>query len=557
MQHLSNGAKYSTWHHPYTPAPAYRRRVAYFSMEFAIDQSLKIYSGGLGFLAGSHMRSAYDLQQNLIGIGMLWQYGYYDQVRQSNNHMSVLFQEKHYNFLEDTGIKVTVPVSDGQVVVKAYCLRPETFGTVPVYLLSTDLPENDAMSRSITQRLYDGNELTRVAQSLVLGVGGAKVVDALGGADLYHMNEGHALPLAYYLYNKHGRKAEEVQKRLVFTTHTPEKAGNETHETHLMHVMRFFGPVPTHEAMTISGQANSPMLDYTLAALHLAHRANGVSQLHGEVSRDMWGDYPGICPITSITNAQNRRYWADPQLAQALAQHDDEGLVRRKRELKMDLLTYVANQTGTRLNPDALTIVWARRFAGYKRADLILRDPARLEKLLTSAKQPIQIIWAGKPFPTDQAAVSTFNYLVDVAKTLPGCAVLTGYELELSRLLKEGADVWLNTPRRPREASGTSGMTAAMNGAINFSISDGWMPEFALDGVNSFIIPPADLSQSADEQDIHDRDAMFDILEKKILPLYYQHPDRWLALMKRSMSDVYPQFDADRMADEYYKVMFV
>jgi glycogen phosphorylase len=556
MIHLPNGAKYSSWHHPYTPAPEYSKRVAYFSMEIAIDQSLKTYSGGLGFLAGSHMRSAFDLKQNLIGISMLWSCGYYDQVRKANNYMDVLFQEKNYNFLEDTGIKVQVPISDGQVWVRAYCLRAETFGTAPIYFLSTDIPENDPVSRSITRRLYDGNELTRVAQSIVLGIGGAKVVDALGGADIYHMNEGHALPLAFHLYDKYGNDQAEVQKRLVFTTHTPEKAGNETHDTHLLHVMKFFGKVPTGEALIVAGQAARSVFDYTLAALNLARKANGVSKLHGVVSREMWGDADGVCEITSITNAQNRKYWVDPQLQQAYDSGDDAGLLARKREMKKALFEVVADQTGTWLNPEVLTIVWARRFAGYKRPDLILRDIARFEKLVRSKKRPIQVIWAGKAFPTDQGATNTFNYIVEVAKHLPNCAVLTGYELGLSRTLKEGADVWLNTPRRPREASGTSGMTAAMNGAINLSISDGWIPEFAIDGVNSFIIPPADLDKPTEYQDIHDRDHLFDILEDQVIPRYYDHPDRWLQIMKRSMGDVCPQFDADRMADEYYRVMF-
>jgi glycogen phosphorylase len=556
MINLANGAKYSTWHHPYTPAPEFSKRVAYFSMEIAIDQSLKTYSGGLGFLAGSHMRSAYDLKQNLIGISILWTYGYYDQVRKSNCHMDVLFQEKHYNFLEDTGIKVQVPISDGLVWVKALCLRAETFGTAPIYFLTTDIPENDPVSRTITKRLYDNNELTRVAQSIVLGVGGAKVVDALGGAEVYHMNEGHALPLAFFLYDKHGREAEEVKKRLVFTTHTPEKAGNETHDTHLLHVMKFFGKVPTGEALVVAGQAARSVFDYTLAALNLARKANGVSKLHGVVSREMWGDADGVCEITSITNAQNRRYWADAQLQQALDAGDDVRLVARKKEMKRELFRWVANQTGTWLNPDVLTIVWARRYAGYKRPDLIVRDFGRFEKLLRSKKRPIQVIWAGKPFPTDQGAVATFNFLVDLAKQLPNCAVLTGYELEPSRLLKEGADVWLNTPRRPREASGTSGMTAAMNGAINLSISDGWIPEFAIDEVNCFVVPPADLDTPTEYQDIHDRDHLYDILEDKVIPRYYDHPDRWLQMVKRSMQDVYPQFDSDRMATEYYQVMY-
>jgi starch phosphorylase len=549
-------AQYSHWRHPYTPDPKYSKRVAYFSMEFAIDQCLKTYSGGLGFLAGSHMRSAYDLRQNMVGIGILWKRGYYDQTRRENGHMNVLFREKHYSFLEDTGIKVGLKITHAHVYVKAYCLRPETFGTVPIYFLTTDIPENDYLSRTITERLYDDNELTRVAQSMVLGIGGAKVLEALGGADIYHMNEGHALPLAYYLYKQHQHNIDEVRKRLVFTTHTPEKAGNETHETQLMQVMNFFSGIDTNEAMRISGQEGSAILDYTLAALHFSRKANAVSKLHGVVSNQMWGHYDNICPIISITNAQNKHYWADADLQKALDNNDDRALVARKKQMKAELFRFVANQTGNLFSPDILTIVWARRFAGYKRADLILRDLGYFERLLRDRNRPIQMIWAGKPYPGDYNAVNTFNYLVDLSRTLPNCAVLTGYELYLSRLLKNGADVWLNTPRRTREASGTSGMTAAMNGALNFSISDGWIPEFAVDGVNAFIIPPADLSRTNPEQDVIDHDNLMEILTRQIIPTYYNHPDQWLKMMKQSMKDVAPRFDSDRMADEYYRLMY-
>lgn len=549
-------AQYSHWRHPYTPDPKYNQRVAYFSMEFAIDQCLKTYAGGLGFLAGSHMRSAYDLRQNMVGIGILWKRGYYDQTRQENGHMNVLFQEKHYSFLEDTGIKVGLKITHAHVYVKAYCLRPETFGTVPIYFLTTDIPENDHLSRTITERLYDDNELTRVAQSMVLGIAGAKVLEALGGVDVYHMNEGHALPLAYYLYKQHHRNIEEVRKRLVFTTHTPEKAGNETHETHLMQVMNFFYGIDTDEAMRISGQEGSPVLDYTLAALHLSRKANAVSKLHGIVSNQMWGYDDDICPIISITNAQNKHYWADTELQKALENDDDRALIARKKQMKAELFRFVADQTGNLFSPDILTIVWARRFAGYKRADLIVRDLGYFERILRDRNRPIQMIWAGKPYPGDSNAVNTFNYLVDLSRTLPNCAVLTGYELHLSRLLKNGADVWLNTPRRTREASGTSGMTAAMNGAINFSISDGWIPEFAVDGVNAFIIPPADLRHTNPEQDIIDHDNLMEILTRQIIPTYYNYPEQWLKIMKQSMRDVTPRFDSDRMADEYYRLMY-
>jgi starch phosphorylase len=224
----------------YIPSPAFNTSVAYFSMEFAIDQSLAIYSGGLGFLAGSHLRSAYELKQNLIGIGILWKYGYYDQCRNDDGTMRVEFNEKEHEFLKDTGIVFQVPIRNIQVYVKAFLLEPETFGSAPLYLLSTDMPENDDFGRSISNRLYDANETIRIAQSILLGIGGGLLLDELGvSPDHYHMNEGHAVPLNFFLYSKF-KTLEEIKKRLVFTTHTPEIAGNEEHDFELLKEMCFF-----------------------------------------------------------------------------------------------------------------------------------------------------------------------------------------------------------------------------------------------------------------------------------------------------------------------------
>ncbi|SDK36987.1 starch phosphorylase [Catalinimonas alkaloidigena] len=524
-------------------------------MEFAIHQSLKTYSGGLGFLAGSHMRSAYELKQNMIGIGMLWKYGYYDQVRTEDNTMKVLFRKKYYNFLEDSGIMVPVYVNNHQIYVKALYLRPEVFNTIPMYFLTTDIDENDHLAQTITHRLYDSNTATRIAQNLVLGVGGAKVVDALGGADIYHMNEGHALPLTFHLYQKFGHDLNEVKKRVCFTTHTPEKAGNEEHNIYQLHQMGFFSNLPLEEVRQITG-IDTDSFSHSLAALRLCKIANGVSELHGKVSRDMWGENSGIAKIIHITNAQNKTYWADKQLAGNLASGDDEALFHRKKHLKKRLFETVADQTGKIFDKDVLTIVWARRFAEYKRADLIKRDIMRFNRLINNDKYPVQIIWAGKPYPFDYNAISRFDHLVTSSYKTKNTAVLVGYELALSMLLKQGADIWLNTPRRPREASGTSGMTAAMNGAINFSISDGWVPEFAEHGKNAFIIPPTDPTLPIDQQDTNDYENLMGILENEILPLYYDRPKEWEKLVKRSMLEVTPRFDSNRMADEYYELMY-
>jgi len=533
----------------------YSKPAAYFSMEFAIDQPLKIYSGGLGFLAGSHMRSAYELKQNLIGIGILWKYGYYDQERNMDGTLKVSYIEKDYSFLTDTGIIFPITIHNHEVKVKAWLLRPEVFQTAPIFLLSTDIPENDHLAQTICSRLYDSHESARIAQSILLGTGGAKLLDVLEReTEVYHMNEGHALPLCFYLLNKFNNDLEEVRKRVVFTTHTPEKAGNEEHSISYMEVMSFFNSVPKETVLKLAAP-DEQNLSYTLAALRMARIANGVSSLHGAVSRKMWTGFDDICEITSITNAQNKTYWMDKQLAEFHKHGSDKGLEERKKEMKKELFKEVANQTGKIFDENVLTIVWARRYAAYKRANLLIRDFERFEKLVSNSKYPIQVIWAGKPYPEDHGAIGIFNDIYWKIKDLPNCAILTGYEMQLSGLLKRGSDMWLNTPKMYREASGTSGMTAAMNGSINLSIPDGWIPEFSKHGKNCFIITPAE-TENSEEQDTIENDTLLTMLEKEIAPLYYSNPKAWTAIVKQSMEDILPEFDSNRMAREYYEKMY-
>lgn len=541
---------------PYQADDRYSKKVAYFSMEFAIHQPLKIYSGGLGFLAGSHLRSAYELKQNMIGVGILWKFGYYDQARNQDQTLQVTWMEKNAGFLEDTGIKFQILIHDAPVWVKAFYLNPDTFNSAPLFLLSTDLPENDYVSQTITHRLYDANVATKVAQFILLGVGGAKLIDELNFApDVYHLNEAHGVSAAFYLLNKF-RSIDMVRKHLVFTTHTPEEAGNEKHDIYLCHKMTYFCGLTVDEVRSITGMPDD-QFNHSLAALRFARLANGVSQLHGQVSREMWAKYSGICPILSITNAQNWRYWSDKQLYRAMEENNDWAFDDRKRHLKKRAFEIVADQTGKLFDPGVLTIVWARRFAGYKRADFLTQDKARFEKLLSNTQHPVQIIWAGKPYPSDYPAISTFNNLVHTSKNYKNVAVVIGYELALSKRLKQAADIWLNNPRVPREASGTSGMTAAMNGAVNFSTDDGWIPEFMDHGHNGFVVPKADYAHmSVHEQDDYDLNQLYDILENQILPLYYENRDTWKQITKNGMRDVRFQFESNRMAQEYYDLLY-
>ncbi len=541
---------------PYKIDERYSKKVAYFSMEFAIHQPLKIYSGGLGFLSGSHLRSAYELQQNLIGIGILWKYGYYDQARNQDQTLQVTWMEKNYSFLEDTGIRFQINIHDHPVWVKVLYLNPNTFKTAPLFLMSTDLPENDHISQTITHRLYDANVATKIAQFILLGVGGAKLVDELGFApDRYHLNEAHGVSSVFYLYKKFGNAAD-VRKRLVFTTHTPEEAGNEKHDIYLCEKMSYFCGIGLDEVRKITGLTDD-IFNHSLVALRFSHIANGVSQLHGEVARHMWERYTGICPIISITNSQNWRYWADKQLYKYSDENNDNLWDDRKLYLKRRAFEIVADQTGKLFNPQVFTIVWARRFAGYKRAELITTDMERFQQLLSNLKYPVQIIWAGKPYPMDYPAINEFNNLVHLSKEFKNIAVLIRYELGLSKRLKQAADLWLNNPRVPREASGTSGMTAAMNGAVNFSTDDGWIPEFVDHGNNGFVIPKADYAHmSVQQQDQYDLDKLYEILQGEILPLYYDNYDTWRQIAQNGMRDVRLRFESGRMAADYYEKLY-
>ena len=544
-----------TFSHPYEFHPAYKKRVAYFCMEFGIHQPLKAYAGGLGFLAGSHMRSAFELRQNMVGIGILWKYGYYNQVRKQDQTMDVLFQEKVYGFLKKTDIKFTIRVSGYDVFVTAWYLPPDVFNTAPVFFLSTDIPENDYLARTISHKLYDSNPEAKIAAAILLGEGGAKLLEKINWLpDIYHLNESHALPLAFYLLSRH-KTLDEVKKRLVFTNHTPEPGGNEKTELSLLMKLGFFCGIPLDEVRKITRITNE-VLDHTLTAIRLSGKANGVSKLHHQTLCRMWQPYEGACTIIPITNAQNFSYWADAEMYKALSEKDDRALIKRKKECKRLLFEEVADQDGEIYDANILTIVFAKRFGGFKRPDLLLNNMDRFQQLVSNVNRPVQIIWAGKPYPVDYAAIAIFDRIVNICRTYTNCSILTGYEMKLSKLLKMGADVWLNVPRLTREASGTSGMSAAMNGAVNVSIPDGWFPEFAKDKINSFVISGANASLPIHQQDEADANRLYDLLEKEVIPMYYDNRVQWLSILKNGMKDILPQFDSNRMAAEYYEQLY-
>ncbi len=528
-------------------------KVAYFSMEMAIDQTLSTYAGGLGFLAGSNMLSAGHLGVPMVGVTMFWSYGYYDQRVNSEGTVEVAYVRKHYDFLTDTGVTVDVKIFGRDVKVKAFRLEPEIFGTCPIYLLTTDLPENTPEDRAISHKLYDSNETTRIAQEVVLGIGGVRVLREVGfDFDLVHMNEGHALPAAFELLREYKGDLNKVRSKTVFTTHTPVSAGNEVHWVDTLVHSGFFAGASRDKAIELGGENFS----LTVAALKMSRIANAVSQLHGLVANKMWQHVKDRCPIIAITNAVNLNYWQDPRIKDAEKSEDSQALLNTKKIMKKELFKYIAGTTGKLFNPDVLTITWARRFADYKRAWLILMERDRIAKLLRENK--VQLIFSGKFHPADTLGRDMFNNILKQSYELPNVVVLPNYELELSALLKKGTDVWLNTPLRPFEASGTSGMSANMNGALHLSIYDGWAVEGTFDDINGYTVtyPGIDDDVPWEERHWKDYECMMDIVENKILPTYYEDHKKWDKLMRQSISTAEAYFHSDRMVIEYYNRLY-
>lgn len=525
-------------------------KVAYFSMEIALDQSLSTYSGGLGFLAGSHMLSAGYLQLPMVGVTMLWSYGYYDQRIDHKGQVEVAYIRKYYDFLTDVGVSTVIDVFGEKVKVKALKVEPELFGACPVYLLTTDIDGNSDWAKSISHRLYDGDERIRIAQETVLGVAGVRILQEIGyDFDVIHMNEGHALPAAFELLRQNKGDLKAVKRKTVFTTHTPVAAGNEVHWVDTLMEGGFFAGCSRDTAVELGGENFS----LTVAALKMSRIANAVSQLHGLVANKMWEWVEGRCPIRAITNAVNLHYWQDQRVK--VAKNTDD-LLNVKREMKCELFKYIANVAGKRFDPDVLTITWARRFADYKRAWLILMDKDRITKLLDENK--IQIIFAGKFHPDDAMGREMFNKLLNRSHSLKNVVVLPGYELQLSGMLKRGSDIWLNTPLRPFEASGTSGMSANANGALHLSIYDGWTVEGTFNGINGYTVeyPELDDEMPWEERHMKDHKCVMNIIEKEIIPTYYDNKPEWLRLMRQAIRTSEAYFNSDRMVIEYYNRLY-
>ncbi len=607
--------------------PDLRQPVAYFSAEFGLHGSLPIYSGGLGVLSGDHCKEANDLGLPFVGVGFIYPQGYFRQRVPPDG-----WQEAVYDTLNFDQVPIH-PVFDGhgqrlvvQVTLRGMPVYVQVWqvrvGRVDVYLMDANVPQNAPWDRDLTARLYGGDQETRIRQEMVLGLGGVRLLRALGitpGA--WHMNEGHSAFLVLerlreLVQGGHSfEQAEEVVRcTTAFTTHTPVPAGHDAFPYHLMdeYFGRFWQEVGVSREQFMGLGEHEGRFNMTVLALRLAGWSNGVSQLHGQVSRRMWQsvwpDRPvEQVPIAAITNGVHVPSWIsttlkdlfaeylggdweerhdDPALWDRLDEIPDEALWNVHQQLKEKLLGFIdqrtrkrwregqmgANQvlaSGTLLEPEALTLGFARRFATYKRATLIFRDIQRLKRILHAERRPVQIVFAGKAHPADGGGKGFIQEVYQVAQAPEfggRVAFLEDYDLHMARFLVQGVDVWLNNPRRPNEASGTSGMKAAMNGVPNLSILDGWWPE---------AYQPAGGGRAAngwafgqiqydnwDTQDEVDSQALYRILEDEVVPLYYDRdaagiPRGWVQVMKEAMRTSIAAFSMRRMVKEYVEQMYL
>ncbi|MBU3143071.1 alpha-glucan family phosphorylase [Clostridium sp. CF012] len=531
-------------------------RVAYFCMEYGLHPDFKAYAGGLGILAGDHLKGAKDLNLPLVGIGLKWKQGYTEQLIDENGKAYDTYHNYEYDFLQDTGVKVTVNIRKLDVVCKVWKL--EEFGNNPLYLLDTDIPENaDAW---ITGQLYGWFGEERIAQEIVLGIGGVKALRALNiPIDVYHFNEGHAVLAATELIKEKmqsGFSFEEswnkTREEVVFTTHTPIVEGNESHTVDKLEYMGAFNGLTREQMIRFGGEP----FNMTVAGLRLSRKANAVAQLHRSTANKMWRTVAGRSEIIGITNGIHKPTWVDVRITKAYENNGD--LWETHLTVKKELIGFIKERTGVELDADKLLIGFSRRAAPYKRSDLIFTSEEIISPLLKSGK--VQIVFSGKAHPLDDIGKEIVAKLVRMMKKYPNSVVfLENYDMNIGRMLTRGSDIWLNNPRRPLEASGTSGMKAAMNGVLNCSILDGWWPEACLDGVNGWQFGDAvGLDElSPVELDKHDTEALYDTLINRVMTTYYENREKWVEMMKESIKTTSYEFSVERMLDEYYNKMYI
>ncbi|MBN1262408.1 MAG: alpha-glucan family phosphorylase [Anaerolineae bacterium] len=596
--------------------------IAYFSAEFGLTECLSIFAGGLGILSGDHLKSASDLNLPLVGVGLLYQQGYFQQYLNQAGWQQEAYEDNDFDNLpltltstpEGGPVIVSVQLPGRQVHAQVWRVQ---VGRVALYLLDTNIPQNRPDDRDITDQLYGGDQEMRIKQEILLGIGGYRALEALGiQPQVYHINEGHSAFLALErircLMEKHNLSFDQAREAasagLVFTTHTPVPAGHDRFPSHMMD--RYFTDymrqlrLSRYEFLAL-GREN-PNNDgepfcMTILALRLAAFSNGVSKLHGKVSRQMWSDlWPGVPeeerPITHVTNGVHFLSWISRDMKQlydrylgprwreepadqavwARAEHIAPEELWRTHERRRERLVSFARhrlrkQLARRgssqreiesadevLDPEALTIGFARRFATYKRATLIMRDPDRLARLLNDPDRPVQMIFAGKAHPHDNPGKALIQQIVNLARDerfRRRIVFLEDYDMSVARYLYQGVDVWLNTPRRPREASGTSGMKAAANGVLNLSILDGWWDEAYTPQVG-WAIGRGEMYDDHGYQDYVEAEALYELLERDVVPTFYDRarsglPRHWIEHMKACIASICHFFNTNRMVAEY------
>ena len=619
----ARGAHNTWWENRYPNLQG--RSIAYFSAEFALHQSLPIYAGGLGVLAGDHCKEASDLGVPLIGIGFMYPQGYFHQ------HVSAEgWQEESYERLNwaDAAIEkattadgsplvTAVPIGERTVLVQVWRVRA---GRVKLYLLDTDLEENAPWDRELSARLYGGDRETRIQQEIILGIGGVRTLKALGSEPaVFHLNEGHAGFVVLQRIRDLTEEGatfddalEQIRRTTVFTTHTPVPAGHDAFAFQQveLHLAGCWGTLGENRdrflALGSHDNGNGPQFNMTALALRSAGAVNAVSELHGQVTRSMWSSmWPGRTdaeiPIGHITNGVHVPTWIAADLSDLFTKHLGSGWLERqddpaqwdaildipdeelwavRRSLRRYLFTFLRDRArqrwtiervgtprvvaaGTLLEPEALTIGFARRFTGYKRPELIFNDAERLSRILSSPERPVQIVFAGKSHPADETGKHHLQrvYKRALDPMFGGrIAFVDDYDLHVAHFLVQGCDVWLNNPRKPLEASGTSGMKAALNGVPHLSIGDGWWAE-GYNARNGWLIDGGIQGDDLEAVDAADAAALYTLLEEQIVPAYYDRdaagvPHRWLAVVKESIRTVAPRFSARRMVKQYVEGMY-
>ena len=529
-------------------------RVAYFCMEYGLDNAFKAYAGGLGILAGDYMKGAKDHGYPIVGIGIKWKQGYTDQLIDEDGMPYDSYHNYNYDhIMEDTGMTVNVSIRGRNVACKVWLL--DRYGNAPLYLLDTDVPGNE--DAWITGQLYGWFGEERIAQEMVLGVGGVRALRALGiEVDVYHFNEGHALFAGFELIREKmedGMTFDQAWKaskeEIVFTTHTPVIQGNESHPIDRLLYMGANLDLTPSELRRLGGDP----FNMTVGALRLSRKSNAVAQLHGQTANQMWKHIHDRSEIVAITNGIHRPTWVDERILKAAEIGED--FWELHMENKRNLIQFVRERNGVKLDEDKLIIGFARRSVPYKRSDLIFSRPDIIEPYLEDGR--IQVVFSGRAHPLDDTGKRIAANLVKMSEKYPAAVVfLENYDMDIGAAMTRGSDVWLNNPRRPKEASGTSGMKAAMNGVLNLSILDGWWPEACDHGNNGWQF--GDGFEHADEKilDDHDREALYKVLLEEVVPTFYNDRDKWKQMMRNSVQSTRDEFSVKRMLEEYYELLY-